>query len=186
VIAATVIANGNMSGERRHNASQHHIMTMLPGSVTGGRHRLDEPDSTPVTESYTCTATTLTWAYQGKVIDVETRLSTRPYPGCCAAAQRRLTRRCIRGIIVLRLFVGAPKVEDMRTAREQREANTVQQKPVQRNEDQANLRRETWRAHAQRADLRIERDSLWSRPSCAAMSLRLGISYAFGSGQVPG
>jgi eukaryotic-like serine/threonine-protein kinase len=36
------------------------------------------PDTTPTTYSYSCNATTLTWAYKGKVDDVETRVSNTP------------------------------------------------------------------------------------------------------------
>ena len=50
---------------------------------------------------------------------------------------------------------------------------------------QANLLPEIGRSHGQRSAARIERDYLWSRPSCSAMSLRLGASYAFSTGQVP-
>ena len=46
------------------------------GSVTTGY--FNKPDKTPATYSYSCNATTLTWAYQGKVDDVETRVSTKP------------------------------------------------------------------------------------------------------------
>jgi predicted Ser/Thr protein kinase len=38
----------------------------------------NKPDTTPTTYSYGCTATTLTWAYKGKVDDTETRVSTKP------------------------------------------------------------------------------------------------------------
>jgi len=54
-------------------------------------------------------------------------------------------------------------VTDMRTTREHKEANTVERNTM---------------------DLKQ-----WSRPSCAVMSFHsfgLGISYALGSGQVPG
>jgi len=54
-------------------------------------------------------------------------------------------------------------VMDMRTTREHKEANTVERNMMELKQ--------------------------WSRPSCAAMSFRsfgLGISYAHGSGQVPG
>ncbi|HET9082356.1 MAG TPA: hypothetical protein VFO01_17815 [Trebonia sp.] len=68
----------------------------------------------------------------------------------------------------------------MRTAREQKEANTVHE-----NNGQDNLKPGTQRWHAQRASARIERDYPWSRPSHAAMSFRLGALYAMGSGQVP-
>jgi len=83
----------------------------------------------------------------------------------------------------------------MKTAREQREANTVKtsaekmspekMSAVHANKAQANLQPEVERTHAQRAAALIERAYLWSRPSCAIMSLRLGISYDFGTGQVP-
>ena len=49
---------------------------MYQGSTTTGI--FNKPDKTPVTYSYSCNATTLTWAYQGKVDDVETRVSTQP------------------------------------------------------------------------------------------------------------
>ena len=32
----------NTSGDGRNNALYHHVMTTLPGSVIGGRYRLDE------------------------------------------------------------------------------------------------------------------------------------------------
>jgi hypothetical protein len=38
----------------------------------------NKPDTTPATFGYRCTATTLTWLYQGKVSDTETRVSTKP------------------------------------------------------------------------------------------------------------
>jgi hypothetical protein len=81
---------------------------------------------------------------------------------------------------MLRRVVGVFIVKDMRTAREQEEANTVRIKPVQ-----ANLPLEIQRSHGQRSAARIERDYLWSRPSCSAMSLRPGTSYAIGTGLVP-
>ncbi len=56
---------------------------------------------------------------------------------------------------------------------------------MQANKAQANLLPEIERLHGQRSATRIERDYLWSRPSCLAMSLRLGTSYASGTGQVP-
>ena len=86
---------------------------------------------------------------------------------------------------MLRRVVGVFIVKDMRTAREQKEANTVQTNTVQTNKAQANLLPEIGRSHGQRSAARIERDYLWSRPSCSAMSLRLGASYAFSTGQVP-
>jgi hypothetical protein len=86
---------------------------------------------------------------------------------------------------MLRQVVGVFIVKDMRTAREQKEANTVQTNTVQTNKAQANLLPEIGRSHGQRSAARIERDYLWSRPSCSAMSLRLGASYAFSTGQVP-
>jgi len=81
--------------------------------------------------------------------------------------------------------------------REQKEANTVQLEntaqlknaaqtnQAQANQAQANLKPCFQRSHGQQAAARIERDYLWSRPSCAAMSLRLGTSYAIGTGLVP-
>jgi hypothetical protein len=71
-------------------------------------------------------------------------------------------------------------VRDMRTTREQKEANTVHTDQVQ-----ANLKPETQRRLAQRAVARIERDYPWLRPSCAVMPFRLGTSYARGTGRVP-
>ena len=50
---------------------------------------------------------------------------------------------------------------------------------------QANLKPETQRRLAQRAVARMERDYPWSRPSCAVVPSRLGISYAHGTGPVP-
>ena len=83
---------------------------------------------------------------------------------------------------MLRRIVGVFIVKYMRTTREQKEANTVQS----RNTAQAtNLKPGFQRSHGQQAAARIERDYLWSRPSCAAMSLRLGASYAIGTGPVP-
>jgi hypothetical protein len=68
----------------------------------------------------------------------------------------------------------------MRTAREQREANTVHTSKAQANLEP---RLQPW--HALQAIERIERNDPWSQPICAAMSFRLGISYAQGNGQVP-
>jgi hypothetical protein len=62
---------------------------------------------------------------------------------------------------MLLFFVGVLIVKDMRTTREQREANTVHA-----DKFQANLKP-------------------WSRPSRVAMSCCLGISYASGTGRVP-
>jgi len=59
--------------------------------------------------------------------------------------------------------------------------NTVQLNKVQI----ANLKPGFQRSHGQPAAAGIERDYLWSRPSCLAMSLRLGTSYAIGTGLVP-
>ena len=87
---------------------------------------------------------------------------------------------------MLRRVVGVFIVKDMRTTREQKEANTVQSKhAVPMNQAQINLKPGFQRSHGQRAAARIERDYLWSRPSCAAMSLCLGTSYAIGTGLVP-
>ena len=77
---------------------------------------------------------------------------------------------------MLRLVVGLFIVQDMRTAREQKGANTVRT---------TNLEPGFNRAHGQWAAARIQRDYLWSRPSCSVMSLRLGTSYAIGTGLVP-
>jgi hypothetical protein len=46
------------------------------GSTINGH--FNPPTSTPTTYTYTCTATTLKWIYQGKVNDTETRLSNTP------------------------------------------------------------------------------------------------------------
>jgi hypothetical protein len=46
------------------------------GSTTDGV--FNKPSTTPTIYSYSCTATTLTWAYHGKVTDTETRLSDTP------------------------------------------------------------------------------------------------------------
>lgn len=46
------------------------------GSTNTGT--FDKPDSTPVTYTYRCTASTLTWIYKGKQTDVESRVSNRP------------------------------------------------------------------------------------------------------------
>jgi len=93
---------------------------------------------------------------------------------------------------MLRRIVGVFIVKYMRTTREQKEANTVQlentaqlKNAAQTNQAQANLKPGFQRSHGQQAAARIERDYLWSRPSCAAMSLRLGTSYAIGTGPVP-
>lgn len=59
--------------------------------------------------------------------------------------------------------------------------NTVQSNKVQIT----NLKPGFQRSHGQSAAARIERDYLWSRPSCRAMSLRPGTSYATGTGLVP-
>jgi hypothetical protein len=56
---------------------------------------------------------------------------------------------------------------------------------VHTNKVQANLKPATQRWLDQRAAARIERNCPWSRPSRVAMSFRLGISYALGTGQVP-
>jgi hypothetical protein len=44
-------------------------------TITG---TFNKPDTTPTTFSYSCTATTLTWAYKGKVEDTESRVSNNP------------------------------------------------------------------------------------------------------------
>jgi hypothetical protein len=46
------------------------------GSTTSGT--FNKPSTAPVTEGYRCTATTFTWLLHGKVVDTETRLSTKP------------------------------------------------------------------------------------------------------------
>ena len=46
------------------------------GSTNNGT--FNKPDTTPTSYSYSCTATTLTWAYRGKVADTESRVSTKP------------------------------------------------------------------------------------------------------------
>jgi len=93
---------------------------------------------------------------------------------------------------MLRWIVGVFTVKDVRTAREQREANKVQSTKVQLNAKAqvnkvqiTNLKPGFQRSHGQSAAAGIERDYLWSRPSCLAMSLRLGTSYAIGTGLVP-
>jgi hypothetical protein len=78
----------------------------------------------------------------------------------------------VGGINMLPCFVGALTIRDMKTARQQKEANTVEGNKVQ-------LETQLWRA------ARSQCDNPWSRPSCAIMSIGLGISGAFGSGQVP-
>lgn len=113
---------------------------------------------------------------------------TRPERSRCATAVPREPRRPARnrGINVLRWIVGVFTVKDMRTAREQREANTVQSTKMQLDKVQiTNLKPGFQRSHGQSAAAGIERDYLWSRPSCRAMSLRLGASYAIGTGLVP-
>jgi hypothetical protein len=94
----------------------------------------------------------------------------------------RMPRQARRnhGINTLLWLVGVLTVKDMRTTREQKEANTVYTDKVQ-----ANLKPETQRRFAQRAIARIERDYPWSRPSRVPMSCCLGISYATGTGRVP-
>lgn len=87
---------------------------------------------------------------------------------------------------MLRRLVVARIVKDMRTARGQKEANTVLTKNTGlEGKGQANPKPRAQRWHGQRSATRIERDYLWSRPSCAAMSLGLGISFAVGTGPVP-
>ena len=71
-------------------------------------------------------------------------------------------------------------VKDMKTTREQKEANTVYS-----NKALAKLKPETQRRHAQPSATRIDSNEPWSQPSCVAMSFRLGISHALGTGQVP-
>jgi hypothetical protein len=70
-------------------------------------------------------------------------------------------------------------VMDMRTAREQREANTVLAKRAMIQNPAMQLGRE------QRTIMWIERSSLWSLLGCAAMSLHLSSFYALDTGPVP-
>jgi hypothetical protein len=67
-------------------------------------------------------------------------------------------------------------MRDMNTAREQREANTVEADTVQL---MTRLR------CAWRAEDRPQRNYLWSRPSRATMCAGPGISRAFGNERVP-
>ena len=46
------------------------------GSTNTGT--LGKPDNKPVTSSYQCTASTLSWITMGKVTDVESRMSNKP------------------------------------------------------------------------------------------------------------
>jgi hypothetical protein len=52
------------------------IRYVYQGSTTDGT--FNKPSPTPTTYSYRCTASTLTWIYQGKVNDTETRQSDQP------------------------------------------------------------------------------------------------------------
>jgi hypothetical protein len=46
------------------------------GSTNTGT--FNKPSSKPVVDGYRCTASTLTWTREGKVNDVETRVSNQP------------------------------------------------------------------------------------------------------------
>ena len=70
-------------------------------------------------------------------------------------------------------------VIDMRTAREQREADTVLAKRTMME----NLKMQQGRK--QRAIIRIERSFLWSRPADAVTCLHLSSSYSTDTGPVP-
>jgi hypothetical protein len=96
--------------------------------------------------------------------------ATHPMP---AAVARHPTGG---GINALLFFVGVPTIEDMRTARERKEANTVEGSRPQL---------ETQLRHARRPVARCSRNYPWSQPSRAIMPAVLGTSYAFGTGQVP-
>jgi len=89
--------------------------------------------------------------------------------GCTAPSERG-------EINTLRSFVNAFTIRDMKSAREQREANTVEGSAIQLK---------TQLRHAWRADTRSERNYPWSRPCRAIMCTGLGTSLSFGSGQVP-
>jgi hypothetical protein len=52
------------------------VKYVYQGSTTTGT--FNKPDSTPTAFGYRCTASTLTWIYQGKVSDVESRVSNQP------------------------------------------------------------------------------------------------------------
>jgi serine/threonine protein kinase len=52
------------------------VKYVYQGSTTSGT--FNQPDTTPTTFGYRCTASTLTWIYQGKVSDTETRASNKP------------------------------------------------------------------------------------------------------------
>jgi hypothetical protein len=71
-------------------------------------------------------------------------------------------------------------VKDMKTTREQKEANTVHT-----NKALAKLKLETQRRHAQPSATRIDCNDPWSQPSCVATFFRQGISYVSGTGPVP-
>ena len=49
----------------------------------------------------------------------------------------------------------------------------------------ANLRLQSQGRLDEQATARIQRDHLWSRPSCSTMSVFLGTPYAPGAGLVP-
>ena len=70
-------------------------------------------------------------------------------------------------INTLRFFVDVPTMRNHRTARKQKEVNTVDGNTIRR------------------AITRSGHDYPWSQPICAIMSTGLGISEAFGNGQVP-
>jgi hypothetical protein len=80
------------------------------------------------------------------------------------------------GINTLLLFAGILTIRDMKTTREWEEANTVEGNT---------LALETQLRHARRSVARCRRNYPWSQPSLAIMPTALGISYAFGNGQVP-
>ena len=80
------------------------------------------------------------------------------------------------GINTLPFFVSVSTIGDMKTAREWKEANTV---------EGSTLQLETQLRHARRSVARRWRNYPWSQPSRAIMPTGLGISYAFGNGQVP-
>jgi hypothetical protein len=82
----------------------------------------------------------------------------------------------VGGINTLLFFVGLPTIGDMNKAREWKEAKTV---------EGSTLQLETQLKHARRSVARCWRNYPWSQPSRAIMPTVLGISYAFGNGQVP-
>jgi hypothetical protein len=82
----------------------------------------------------------------------------------------------VAGINTLLFFVDVLTVGDMKTAREWKEANTVEGNTLQLA---------TRIRHARRSIARCWHNYPWSQPSRAIMPTALGISYAFGNGQVP-